>query len=191
MHYPPDGEFSRVVAIELGGVMKKILTAFVAALALALTPLVPASGLGYQPVGVDTSTGQQGVFIRDATSGPRVMSIVHDRDQVDVNGFNPFCTTPTSETCGLGPNDHLSITTLLPVCTTVEENCIESLRIYRVGEPVSEAKFVKEVAGLTFAAVESKGIPEALRPQFGQLRLSKIHLALISTRPILALTCSG
>lgn len=144
--------------------MKKILTAFVAALALALAPLVPASGLGFQPVGVDTSTGQQGVFIRDATSGPRVMSIVHDRDQVDVNGFNPFCTTPTSETCGLGPNDRLSITTLLPVCTTVEENCIESLRIYRVGEPVSEAKFVKEVAGLTFAAVESKGIPRGATP---------------------------
>ena len=51
-------------------------------------------------------------------------------------------------------------TSLLPVCGTAVENCIAGIDVYKQGEAPKPAKYVRNIAGYTFAARPAIGMPE-------------------------------
>ena len=75
-----------------------------------------------------------------------------------------FCDEFNSRGCNLEPGSSLSVTSILPVCATAIENCVETLQIIKSDGSVVNAKFEKYFKGKTFAGIPELKMPGGSRP---------------------------
>ena len=79
-------------------------------------------------------------------------------------GRTKFCDEFNTRGCNLDSSADLSITSILPVCASAIENCVESLQITKSDGTVVNAKFEKYFKGKTFAGVPELNMPGGSRP---------------------------
>jgi len=75
-----------------------------------------------------------------------------------------FCDEFNTRGCNLDSNSDLSITSVLPVCASAIENCVESLQITKSDGTLVTAKFEKYFKGKTFASIPNSNMPSGSRP---------------------------
>ena len=75
-----------------------------------------------------------------------------------------FCDEFNTRGCNLDSNASLRITSILPVCATAIENCVESLQFTKSDGSVVNAKFEKYFKGKTFAGIPALNMPGGSRP---------------------------
>jgi hypothetical protein len=75
-----------------------------------------------------------------------------------------FCDEFNTRGCNLDSSASLSITSILPVCATAIENCVESLQITKSDGSVVNAKFEKYFKGKTFSGIPDLSMPGGSRP---------------------------
>ncbi len=75
-----------------------------------------------------------------------------------------FCDEFNTRGCNLDSSAELSITSILPVCNTELENCVESLQFTKSDGSVVNAKFEKYFKGKTFAGIPELNMPGGSRP---------------------------
>ncbi len=75
-----------------------------------------------------------------------------------------FCDEFNTRGCNLDSSADLSITSILPVCNTALENCVESLQFTKSDGSVVSAKFEKYFKGKTFAGIPELNMPGGSRP---------------------------
>ena len=75
-----------------------------------------------------------------------------------------FCDEFNTRGCNLDSNASLRITSILPVCATAIENCVESLQFTKSDGSVVNAKFEKYFKGKTFAGIPDLNMPGGSRP---------------------------
>jgi hypothetical protein len=149
--------------------MKKFIRFAAIMSALVLVPLSPAIAKEYSPVGVNEADGLLGVYIKDESIGPNLNSLVTDANiSKDKLGHGKFCPTLETGGCSLGPDSNLNVMAMLPPCGDVTDNCIESVGIFKKGEDFSPAKYVKTVAGISFASTPGLGNPAGSMPSIWQ-----------------------
>ena len=149
--------------------MKKLIRIAAIIASLALIPISPAIAKEYSPVGVNEADGMLGVYIKDESLGPSLNSLVIDSSVgKDKFGHGKFCPSLEAGGCSLGPNSDLNVLAILPPCGEVTDNCIESVGIFKKGEDFSPAKYVKTVAGISFATTPGLGNPAASMPSIWQ-----------------------
>ena len=79
-------------------------------------------------------------------------------------GRTKFCDEFNTRGCNLDSNSDLSITSVLPVCASAIENCVESLQITKGDGTVVSAKFEKYFKGKTFSGIPESNMPGGSRP---------------------------
>jgi len=75
-----------------------------------------------------------------------------------------FCDEFNSRGCNLDSRTALSVSSILPVCSTAIENCVESLQIIKSDGSVVSAKFEKYFKGKTFSGITDLNMPGGSRP---------------------------
>jgi hypothetical protein len=75
-----------------------------------------------------------------------------------------FCDEFNTRGCDLDSNASLRITSILPVCATAIENCVESLQFTKSDGSVVNAKFEKYFKGKTFTGIPDLNMPGGSRP---------------------------
>lgn len=75
-----------------------------------------------------------------------------------------FCDEFNSRGCNLDSKTSLSVSSILPVCATTIENCVESLQIIKSDGSVINAKFEKYFKGKTFSGIPDLNMPGGSRP---------------------------
>lgn len=75
-----------------------------------------------------------------------------------------FCDEFNTRGCNLDSDASLSITSILPVCSTALENCVDSLQIIKGDGSVVNAKFEKYYKGKTFTGIPELNMPGGSRP---------------------------
>ncbi len=75
-----------------------------------------------------------------------------------------FCDEFNTRGCNLDSDASLSITSILPVCATALENCVDSLQIIKGDGSVVNAKFEKYYKGKTFTGIPELNMPGGSRP---------------------------
>ncbi len=75
-----------------------------------------------------------------------------------------FCDELNTRGCNLDSSASLSITSILPVCASTIENCVESLQIVKSDGTVVNAKFEKYFKGKTFSGIPDLNMPGGSRP---------------------------
>ena len=75
-----------------------------------------------------------------------------------------FCDELNTRGCNLDSSADLSITSILPVCASAIENCVESLQITKSDGTVVNAKFEKYFKGKTFTGIPDLNMPGGSRP---------------------------
>ncbi len=84
--------------------------------------------------------------------------------QVDETpGRTKFCDEFNTRGCNLDSTADLSITSILPVCATEIENCVESLQITKSDGSIVNAKFEKYFKGKTFTGIPNSNMPGGSR----------------------------
>jgi hypothetical protein len=78
-------------------------------------------------------------------------------------GRTKFCDEFNTRGCNLDSSADLSITSILPVCASVLENCVESLQITKSDGTLVTAKFEKYFKGKTFSGVPELNMPGGSR----------------------------
>lgn len=85
--------------------------------------------------------------------------------QVDETpGRTKFCDEFNTRGCNLDANADLSISSVLPVCASAIENCVESLQIVKSDGSIVSAKFEKYFKGKTFSGIPELNMPGGSRP---------------------------
>jgi hypothetical protein len=139
---------------------------FAAALAtLVVIPALPAFASDYAPPGADATKGMVGVYIPDLSIGAMTNSLVVDGNSVpDAAGLRKFCPSMETGGCGLTGNYFYKVMAVLPPCGDVQENCIESVDIYKDGHEPTAAKYLKSVNGISFSSTPGIGNPAGSTP---------------------------
>ena len=75
-----------------------------------------------------------------------------------------FCDELNTRGCNLDSSASLSITSILPVCASTIENCVESLQIVKSDGTVVNAKFEKYFKGKTFSGIPDLNMPGGISP---------------------------
>ena len=79
-------------------------------------------------------------------------------------GRTKFCDEFNTRGCNLDANADLSISSVLPVCASAIENCVESLQIVKSDGSIVSAKFEKYFKGKTFSGIPELNMPGGSRP---------------------------
>ena len=79
-----------------------------------------------------------------------------------------FCDEFNTRGCNLDANADLAINSIIPVCATAIENCVDKLQITKSDGTVVDAKFVRYFKGKTFAAPAELGMPGGSRVSIWQ-----------------------
>ena len=131
--------------------MKKLTRIAALIATLVLIPVVPAWSAEFVPDGVSEASGKAAFVIEDRVDGDPATSAIIDQAHVPMTQQNmPKCHDLDQDTCKLDASAQTQVEAILPLCGEVNENCIESVKIYKVGTPAAEAKYLKNVAGFTF-----------------------------------------
>jgi hypothetical protein len=146
------------------------LVSLLGATSLVLTLIAPTAHATLFP-GFPDSSDRQALTIEDLVDNPFSYIVNNDvyRDistqtSVETPEKSKLCGQFNSHGCNLDGKTNLTINSVLPVCSTAIENCVESLQISNGDGTFSEAKFVRYFKGETFPAVDSLGMPGGSRP---------------------------
>lgn len=142
---------------------RKSVSGLLTLLFLSVQPL-PLSAAEFQ--GFSTESDTKAITVLDII--PNGFSFISNNPifwQVDETpGRTKFCDEFNSRGCNLDSSADLSITSILPVCASTIENCVESLQITKSDGTVVNAKFEKYFKGKTFAGVPELNMPGGSRP---------------------------
>jgi hypothetical protein len=145
--------------------MKKFIRFAAIMSAFVLVPVVPAFAGDFLPNGVDESTGKSAFVIEDRIDGSTGTSSISDQAHVPyLQKTKPMCHDLDQDTCKIDSDAKTWVSAILPLCGTANENCIESVKIYKSdGEP-TDAKYVKNVAGFSFPSNPKLGNQRGVTP---------------------------
>lgn len=125
---------------------------------------LPLSAADFQ--GFSTESDTKAITVLDII--PNGFSFISNNPifwQVDETpGRTKFCDEFNTRGCNLDSNADLSITSVLPVCASAIENCVESLQITKSDGTLVTAKFEKYFKGKTFAGIPELNMPGGSRP---------------------------
>lgn len=142
---------------------RKSVSGLFTLLFLSVQPL-PLSAAEFQ--GFSTESDTKAITVLDII--PNGFSFISNNPifwQVDETpGRTKFCDEFNTRGCNLDSSADLSITSILPVCASAIENCVESLQITKSDGTVVNAKFEKYFKGKTFAGVPELNMPGGSRP---------------------------
>jgi hypothetical protein len=145
--------------------MKKLIRIAAIISALVLVPVVPAFAYDFVPTGYnEPATGKVAFTIEDQPDGATWISLVvaQDAEGTAPGRTTMMCNSLTKDDCATSKS--IFGTAILPVCGEVLENCIAGLKIFKVGEEPTTAKFVKHVAGFTYPVEPGVGNPRGSTP---------------------------
>lgn len=141
----------------------KLITGLLALIFLSVQN-VPVNAADFQ--GFSTESDTKAITVLDII--PNGFSFISNNPifwQVDETpGRTKFCDEFNTRGCNLDSRADLSITSILPVCASAIENCVESLQITKSDGTVVNAKFEKYFKGKTFAGVPELDMPGGSRP---------------------------
>jgi hypothetical protein len=124
---------------------------------------LPVSATEFQ--GFSTESDTKAITVLDII--PNGFSFISNNPvfwQVDETpGRTKFCDEFNTRGCNLDSTADLSITSILPVCATEIENCVESLQITKSDGSIVNAKFEKYFKGKTFAGIPNSNMPGGSR----------------------------
>jgi uncharacterized membrane protein len=152
--------------------MKKLIRILAAVSALVLVPVAPAFAYDFVPTGYNEATSGKTAFtIEDMPDGATWISLAVAQNVATANPARPFvmCQSLTKDDCAT--SNEIFGTAILPVCGDVLENCIAGLKIYKSGEAVQSAKYVKNVAGFTYPTESAIGNPRGDTPSIWESSL--------------------
>jgi hypothetical protein len=142
---------------------KKSLSGLLSLVFLALQAM-PGNATDFQ--GFSTESDTKAVTVLDII--PNGFSFISNNDVTWQGNETPertkFCDEFNSRGCNLDATASLSITSILPVCASVIENCVESLQITKSDGSVVNAKFEKYFKGKTFSGIPDLSMPGGSRP---------------------------
>jgi hypothetical protein len=145
--------------------MKKFFRIFATISALVLMPVVPAFAEDFIPAGVNEAGGKTAFIVEDRVDGDPATSAIIDQAHVPFTQQNmPKCHDLDQDTCKLDAEAQTQVEAILPVCGAINENCIESVKIYKSDEAPTEAKYLKNVAGFTFPSNPKLGNQRGVTP---------------------------
>lgn len=145
--------------------MKKLIRIAAAISALVLVPVAPAFAEGYIPKGVNEAMGKTAFVIEDRVDGNPGTSSIVDQAKVPFTQQNmPKCHDLDQDTCKIDSESKTFVSAILPLCGSVSENCIESVKIYKSNEAPTEAKYLKNVAGFSFPSNPTLGNQRGVTP---------------------------
>ena len=132
-------------------------------LILLTVQALPVSATEFQ--GFSTESDTKAITVLDII--PNGFSFISNNPvfwQVDETpGRTKFCDEFNTRGCNLDFTADLSITSILPVCATEIENCVESLQITKSDGSIVNAKFEKYFKGKTFAGIPNSNMPGGSR----------------------------
>ncbi len=132
-------------------------------LILLTVQALPVSATEFQ--GFSTESDTKAITVLDII--PNGFSFISNNPvfwQVDETpGRTKFCDEFNTRGCNLDSTADLSITSILPVCATEIENCVESLQITKSDGSIVNAKFEKYFKGKTFAGIPNSNMPGGSR----------------------------
>lgn len=145
--------------------MKKLIRIAAVISALVLVPVVPAFAEDYLPNGVNEANGSTAFVIDDRLSGDAGTSSITDSAHSAFTQQSALkCHDLDQDTCKIDADAKTWVSAILPVCGSVIENCIESLKIYKSDESPAEAKYLKNVAGFSFPSNPKLGNQRGVTP---------------------------
>jgi hypothetical protein len=153
--------------------MKKLTRIAALIASLVLIPVVPAFGYDFVPTGYNEATSGKTAFtVEDMPDGATWISLVVAQNVPTADPARPFvmCHSLTKDDCAT--SSEIFGTAILPVCGEVLENCIVGLKIFKSGEQVESAKYVKNVAGFTYPTEPGIGNPRGATPSLWESSLS-------------------
>ena len=144
------------MAIRFGGTLKRYIravgTVTVLVVAISLAATYPAHAYGYLPDGAKESEGKIAVLIDQLSSFSHSL-VTNENAKTKSEGAAKFCASLESESCTADAKANLKISAVLPVCSNIQEACIESVKISQNGGPLIDAKPIRQFGGLTFPSV--------------------------------------
>ena len=148
--------------------MKKLFAALIAAIAI-FTTLSPAAADSFDAWVPDVSNigqGKTSFFIAEDTQGNNLSVRTGGREVLNNGSDTWWCDSFTSSnkpSCDLKDSSAwYNAYVVLPNCkSAAQENCIESLSLTLPGKDPVEASYVRNIAGITFAPMESVGLYES------------------------------
>jgi len=142
---------------------RKSLSGLISLIFLSIQTL-PISAADFQ--GFSTESDTKAITVLDII--PNGFSFISNNKmfwQVDETPENTkFCDEFNTRGCNLDSNASLSITSILPICATAIENCVDSLQIIKGDGTVVNAKFEKYFKGKTFTGIPDLNMPGGSRP---------------------------
>ncbi len=150
--------------------MKKLIRIAAAISALVLVPVAPAFGkdawIPTTPPAISSS------YMQDYINGDHRVVLdegdLYEAATSKIQAFFPdaasgtasyVCDSVTTGKCIEPGLSRVIGTSLLPICSGLNENCIESVSIYKQGEQPVLARFVRNLPGFTFPADPAIGLP--------------------------------
>jgi hypothetical protein len=145
--------------------MKKLIRIAAIISALVLVPALPSFAAEFIPNGVDEASGKTAFVIEDRLDGDTGTSSIVDLAHVPVTQqAMPQCADVDQDPCALNSESRTQVTAILPLCGATKENCIESVKIYKVGETPVKATYLKNVAGFSFPSNVKLGNQRGVTP---------------------------
>jgi hypothetical protein len=145
--------------------MKKLVRIAAIISALVLVPVVPAFADDFLPNGVNEANGKTAFIIDDRLSGDSATSSITDNAHSAFTQQSALkCHDLDQDTCKLDSESKTWVSAILPVCGTELENCLESVKIFKSDQAPTDAKYLKTVAGFSFASNPKLGNQRGVTP---------------------------
>jgi hypothetical protein len=145
------------------------IAAPVLALATVLAVITPPAYATLFP-GFPQGSDRQALSIEDLVENPfsfivnnNVAQAMDAGTAVESAEATRLCDELNTHGCNLQGESNLSISSIIPVCDAVIENCINSLQIAKADGTRVNAKFVRYFKGKTFTGIPSLGMPGGSR----------------------------
>ncbi len=150
------------------------LVSFLSLSAITLALVIPSAQATVFP-GFPIDSDRQALSIEELVDNPfsYILNVpfglsVFSGAEEETPEKTKFCDEFNTRGCNLDSNADLAINSVLPVCATEIENCIEKLQIKKADGTVVEAKFVRYFKGKTFTTPSDLGMPGGSRPSLWQ-----------------------
>ena len=141
-----------------------------AVLALSIFALVTPSAHATVFPGFSQDSDRQALSVVDLVDNPfsfianiDVQQALRNKAIVETPNATALCDEFNTHGCNLDATANLAVQSILPVCGTAIENCIDSLEFTKADGTVISGKFNRYFKGKQFAAVSELGMPGGSR----------------------------
>lgn len=135
-----------------------------------LTLLAPPAQATLFP-GYPSGSDRQALTIEDLVENPfsfirnnTLADAVQAGTATETPNSTKFCDEFNTRGCNLDASANLNVNSIIPVCETTIENCINKLSITMADGTKVEAKFLRYFKGKTFTGIPELGMPGGSRP---------------------------